>query len=93
MRMKFNESVKKNSGSLEQSFGKVISGLRKAMGLSQEEIGFRSGYHRTYISQIERGVKSPSLRTIFSLAKALDIKPYELIKRVQCDDFQASGKE
>lgn len=90
MAMEFNESEKENKRSLEKSFGKVISQLRKGLGLSQEELGFRSGYHRTYISQLERGIKSPSLKTIFNLAKALNITPSELIHRVQRDSSQTS---
>jgi transcriptional regulator with XRE-family HTH domain len=93
MAIKFNESERENTGSLEKSFGKVITQLRKDLGISQEELGFRSGYHRTYISQIERGIKSPSLKTIFNLAKALDIKPSELINRVQCFSPQVSVRE
>jgi transcriptional regulator with XRE-family HTH domain len=93
MAIEFNESEKENKSSLEKSFGKVIMQLRKDLGLSQEELGFRSGYHRTYISQIERGIKSPSLKTIFNLAKALDIKPSDIINRVQCASPRTSVKE
>jgi transcriptional regulator with XRE-family HTH domain len=88
--MSLDEFEKENSGSLEKSFGKVIQQLRQHHKLSQEELGFKSGYHRTYISQLERGIKSPSLKTIFSLAKALNIKPSDLINRVQCDAPLAS---
>lgn len=51
--------------------------------LSQKSLGFESGYHRTYISLLERGQKSPSLQTIFKLSKALRIDPAELIKHVE----------
>jgi transcriptional regulator with XRE-family HTH domain len=88
--MSLDEFEKDNSGSLEKSFGKIIQQLRQHLKLSQEELGFKSGYHRTYISQLERGIKSPSLKTIFNLAKALDITPSELIHRVQCDSSQTS---
>lgn len=57
--------------------------LRKKQGLSQEELGFESGYHRTYISLLERGKKSPSLKTIFQLSKALDVEPSDLIMQMQ----------
>ncbi len=88
--MDCNELEKDNNRSLGKSFGKVIQQLRQHLKLSQEELGFKSGYHRTYISQLERGIKSPSLKTIFNLAKALDITPSELIHRVQCDSSQPS---
>ena len=80
-----NESIKEIKGmySLEISFGRVLQQLRRERGLSQEELGFRSGYHRTYISLLERGLKSPSLRTIFQLAEALEVGPSQMILSVQ----------
>ncbi|MEK7374572.1 MAG: helix-turn-helix transcriptional regulator [Thermodesulfobacteriota bacterium] len=68
--------------SLEKAFGCVLRCLRRDRGLSQEALGFESGYHRTYISLLERGQKSPSLQTIFNLLKALKIAPADLIKQV-----------
>jgi transcriptional regulator with XRE-family HTH domain len=61
----------------------VLRRLRQDNGLSQEVLGFESGYHRTYISLLERGKKSPSLQTVFNLSKALKIEPAELIKQVE----------
>ena len=54
-------------------FGLHIAAKRKAMGISQEELAFRCGVHRTYIGAIERGEKSPTLTTIEKIAKGLDI--------------------
>lgn len=67
----------------EEAFGRVLAELRKEMKLSQEEFGARSGYHRTYISQLERGEKSPSLRTIFNLAGTLGVSPKRIITAVE----------
>jgi transcriptional regulator with XRE-family HTH domain len=72
-----------NRGSIEELFGNVLKQLRNKKNLSQEALGFESGYHRTYISLLERGKKSPSLKTIFQLAKALDIKPSEILEWLQ----------
>jgi len=44
----------------EALLGKEIAQLRKRNGLSQEELGFQAEVHRTYISQLERGLKSPT---------------------------------
>ena len=73
---------------LELLFGQLLQEIRKKRGLSQEELGFESGYHRTYISLLERGLKNPSLKTIFQLARALKIRPSEIIRRIenQTDD-------
>jgi transcriptional regulator with XRE-family HTH domain len=68
--------------SLEKAFGSVLRQLRQGRGLSQETLGFESGYHRTYISLLERGRKSPSLQTLFNLSGALKIDPAELIRQV-----------
>ncbi len=76
---------------IEEAFGMTLQDLRKARKLSQEQLGFESGYHRTYISQLERGHKSPSLRTIFQLATALKTLPSEMVLCVEGSVF-ASGK-
>jgi len=56
---------------LEKQFGERIRELRHAIGLSQEELAFKSGMHRTYLGGIERGERNPSLKNIASIAKAL----------------------
>jgi len=66
---------------LGKAFGVVLRRLRQERGISQEGLGFESGYHRTYISLLERGQKSPSLQTIFRLANSLKIHPAELIRQ------------
>ncbi|MBI5606601.1 MAG: helix-turn-helix transcriptional regulator [Deltaproteobacteria bacterium] len=81
--MEKNLSKTFNHGSIEELFGNILKQLRNDKNLSQESLGFESGYHRTYISLLERGKKSPSLKTIFQLAKALGIKPSEIMDRLQ----------
>ena len=68
---------------IERLFGQVLQETRKSCGLSQEELGFEANYHRTYISQLERGQKNPSLKAVFRLAQALGVKPSEMIRRVE----------
>lgn len=68
---------------IEKIFGEELQKIRKEKGLSQEQLGFESGYHRTYISQLERGVKSPSLKTIFRIAKALKTQPSKIMQRTE----------
>jgi transcriptional regulator with XRE-family HTH domain len=67
----------------EESFGRVLRELRKEKELSQEELAFRSGYHPTYIGQLERGQKNPSLRTILSLSRVLETSGSEVLRRVE----------
>lgn len=55
-------------------YGERLKGLRKKKGLSQEELGFKSSLHRTYISEVERGRRNISIMNIARIAKALGIK-------------------
>jgi len=62
-------------------FGLNVRQLRKAKGLSQEEFAFDSEIHRTYVSDVERGRRNPSLTQIEKFALALDVKPGHLLDR------------
>ncbi len=81
------------ASSIEELFGGVLKKLRNNKGLSQEELGFESGYHRTYISLLERGKKSPSLKTIFQLAKALNVEPSDIMEQLQTLYANTYGKK
>lgn len=67
---------------LKEVFGSVIKTLREERGLSQQELADYSEVDRTYISDLERGLYSPSLKTIYKLAEILKLKPHELIQKV-----------
>lgn len=58
---------------IQKKFGDKIRDLRKQKGLSQEELAFKAGLHRTYISDIERGSRNVSLKNIEKIAKALGV--------------------
>lgn len=73
----------KTVGTPEEVFAKVLREVRNRKGLSQEQLGFDSGYHRNYIGMLERGDMNPTLRTILSLATALEISAGELVDPVQ----------
>lgn len=62
-----------------RAFGVVVREVRTRAELSQERLAFRAGVHPTYISQLERGLKSPSLEVVVALARALHEKPHALI--------------
>jgi len=57
--------------------------FRKNANFSQEKLAELANVHRTYISQIERGLKSPTLEVIFSICNALSIKPSDFIKGIE----------
>lgn len=83
LRMQRSRSRRSAPQTAEELFGRVLREARKAEGLSQEELAHRSGYHPTYIGQLERGKKSPSLRTIVSLAGVLGLSASEMLRRVE----------
>jgi transcriptional regulator with XRE-family HTH domain len=68
---------------LAKVFGQVLKQRREFLNLSQEELAFEAGLHRTYISLLERGVKSPTLNVLFRLADALDIPASEFIQEIE----------
>lgn len=59
--------------------GRNVREARKAVGLSQEELGMEVEIDRTYISGIERGVRNPSLDVIVKIADRLGVSPSELL--------------
>jgi transcriptional regulator with XRE-family HTH domain len=68
---------------MERALGREIKRVRESLQKSQEALAFDAGIHRTYVSLIERGRKSPTLTVIVKLAKALNVRPSELLRRVE----------
>ncbi len=56
------------------TFGKNVQVARQALGISQEELAFRAGLHRTYIGMVERAERSISLQNAKKIADALNVK-------------------
>ena len=67
---------------IQKSFGNKIRELRLKQELSQEELAFKSNIHRTYIGCIERGEKNISLKNIYKISKALNIKLKEIFENL-----------
>jgi transcriptional regulator with XRE-family HTH domain len=65
------------------AFGAAVRDLRGRRGLSQENLGFEAELDRTYVSGIERGVRNPTLTTIWKLAEALRVTPSRLLKAAE----------
>lgn len=55
------------------ALGRAVREVRQTRRISQEELGFRSGMHRTYIGGIERGERNPTFVRLRRLAEALDV--------------------
>jgi len=60
-------------------FGEKLRNIRLELGYSQEELSFKTGLHRTYISSVERGKRNISLTNIKKLADALGLKMKDLM--------------
>lgn len=63
-------------------FGQNLKKIRLEKKISQEELAFRSGLHRTYVSSVERGERNISIENIQKLANALDVSIKSLIPDV-----------
>lgn len=58
--------------------GRKVQKLRKALGISQEKMAEKINISRTHMGHIEQGRKSPSLKVMTKLAKALHVKVADL---------------
>ncbi len=68
---------------LHLGFAVALRQRRIQCGLSQEFLAYEAGVDRTYVSQLERGLKAPSLATVDVLAHALDMRPSELVEAAE----------
>ncbi len=64
---------------IKQVVGQRIRALRMKRGWSQEELGFESGLHRNYVGGIERGERNVAVVNLARLAKALGVRPRDLL--------------
>jgi len=83
MAQRASASGKKRYGAEAVAFGRVIAAARAKSGISQEELAFRSETNRTYVSELERGVKEPCLRMILKIAKALATTSSALLQDIE----------
>lgn len=67
----------------DQAFGQALRSLRTRRKWSQTDLALRADVDRNYISLIELGKNSPSVRMVFKLCEALDTFPSELVKEVE----------
>lgn len=66
--------------SISNIIGEAIRNLRVNQGFSQEKLAFKAGITPSYLGQVERGEKSPTLDTLDKVAQALNIEIAELFK-------------
>ena len=68
---------------LPSRLGRSIKQLRHARGITQQELANKAGLHRTYVSDIERGSRNPSLTSLERVAAALVISLSEIFKHAE----------
>lgn len=65
------------------SFGQSVAKHRRAKGFSQEALAEKADLDRSYLSDIERGVRNPGIRNVVLIAKALGVPASDLLKGVK----------
>jgi len=81
-----NPPLRKPSAQLARTLAQNILTLRKARGLSQEELADHCGLHRTYIGSVERSERNVTLSTLEVLAGALAVSIPELLSENVASD-------
>ena len=76
-------TVKQNARPMLSAISAVLRTAREERRMSQLEVARRSGLHRTYVCEVERGTRNPSLQSVIHIAAALNTSASELIKRAE----------
>ena len=66
-----------------QLLGRNVRRYRKLKGMTQEQLALEAGMERSYVSDLERGLRNPSVRALGRLAEALAVEPMALLQN--CD--------
>lgn len=65
---------------LVELLGRNVRAARQARQMSQEKLAFEAEMKRSYLSDVERGTRNPSVRALGRLAAALEMEPGELLR-------------
>jgi Helix-turn-helix. len=72
-----------NKKQLQKCFGESLRNLRIKKGMSQEKLAGECGLDRTFISLLERGLRQPTISTLFKISEVLEIKSSAFIKEIE----------
>jgi transcriptional regulator with XRE-family HTH domain len=75
-------AMNKNKNRLT-SLGQRIRDCRIKLGISQEELAFRAGMDRTYISGVERGVRNPTYTSLLAISLGLGTSLSDLLRNIE----------
>jgi transcriptional regulator with XRE-family HTH domain len=76
------KQIQPESGPLK-AFGQALREIREKKHISQELLALEGGFDRTYISLIERGINSPSIRIVVGIAGVLKVPPSKIVRRME----------
>ena len=76
---------------LRQGLADAIKMVRKSRGLTQEDFGVVSS--RTYLSSLERGLKSPTLGKLEDIAQVLGVHPATIVLLAYVQQTEPAGRE
>ena len=65
---------------ITQAVGNRIRYFRRMQSISQEDLALRAGLNPAYFGQVERGLKCPTIDTLYRIARALDVSLPELLR-------------
>ena len=68
---------------LEHAFGQILRGYREKIKMTQEELALECGLDRTFMSALERGIRQPSLKSLFKIARTLNVSPSQIVSDVE----------
>jgi len=71
-----------NGVDIKVIFGSVLRDIRNEKKISQERLALEADLDRSYVSKLETGVYQPSISTLFAIAGVLEIRPGEIVNRV-----------
>ena len=66
-----------------QIVGQVLTQFRERKGLTQDILSGLAGLDRTHYSKLERGLRCPTLDTLFKIRQALDIAPHIILQAIE----------
>lgn len=75
----------------EKAVASALRRLRRERGLSQEVLSGLAGMARTHLTMMENGEMLPSLRTLWRIAAALDMKPSQLVAEIEAAAQEAEN--
>lgn len=72
--------------------GERIKFFRRARSMSQEELALRANINTAYYGQVERGLKCPTIDTLYKIASALEIPPSEFLRSDELPSYTADAR-